>query len=91
MALAGAQESGFESLIDRTDKSSIFAPSPPDRRPEYWLAILFLFSLALVNPWVRGDGVGYYAYLRAPIIEHSLNFENDYRSGNASFRGPRLD
>lgn len=78
-------------MIDRTDKSSIFAPSPPDRRPEYWLVILFLFSLALVNPWVRGDGVGYYAYLRAPIIEHSLNFENDYRSANASFRGPRLD
>ncbi len=44
-----------------------------------------------MNPWVRGDGVGYYAYLRAPIIEHSLNFENDYRSANPSFRGPRLD
>ena len=44
-----------------------------------------------MNPWVRGDGVGYYAYLRAPIIEHSLNFENDYRSANTSFRGPRVD
>lgn len=53
--------------------------------------MLFLFSLLLVNPWVRGDGVGYYAYLRAPIIEHNLNFENDYRSANPSFRGPRLD
>jgi hypothetical protein len=78
-------------LIDRTKKSSIYTTYRHDRRPEYWLGILFLFSLPLVNPWVRGDGVGYYAYLRAPIIEHSLNFENDYRSANASFRGRRLD
>jgi hypothetical protein len=78
-------------LIDRTKKSSIYAPLQQDRRPEYWLGALFLFSLLLMNPWVRGDGVGYYAYLRAPIIEHSLNFENDYRYANASFRGPRLD
>lgn len=60
-------------------------------RPEFWLLILFLVTLPLINPWVRGDGVGYYAYLRAPIIEHSLNFENDYRSANASFRGGRVD
>jgi len=78
-------------LIDRTERSSIYAPLQHDRRPEYWLGIFFLFSLLLVNPWVRGDGVGYYAYLRAPIIEHSLNFENDYRYANASFRGARLD
>jgi hypothetical protein len=78
-------------LIEHTEKSSIYAPLQSDRRPEFWLGVLFLFSLLLVNPWVRGDGVGYYAYLRAPIIEHSLNFENDYRSANASFRGPRLD
>jgi len=78
-------------LIERTKKSAIYAPLQHDRRPEYWLAAIFLFSLLLMNPWVRGDGVGYYAYLRAPIIEHSLNFENDYRSANASFREPRLD
>jgi hypothetical protein len=78
-------------LIDPTDNSSRYAPRPFHRRPEFWLTIFFLVSLVLVNPWVRGDGVGYYAYLRAPIIEHSLNFENDYRSANASFRGPRLD
>jgi hypothetical protein len=61
------------------------------RRPELWLVLLFVLSLVLLNPWIRGDGVGYYAYLRAPVIEHSLNFENDYRFANASFRGPRLD
>jgi hypothetical protein len=51
----------------------------------------FLLSLPLVNPWIRGDGVGYYALARAPLIEHSLNFERDYRSGNASFRDARVD
>ena len=44
-----------------------------------------------MNPWVRGDGIGYYALARAPLIEHSLNFERDYRSGNASFRDARFD
>jgi hypothetical protein len=62
-----------------------------DRRPEFWLWLLFLASLVLINPWVRGDGVGYYAYLRAPIIGHNLDFEPDYRAANASFIGPRLD
>ncbi|HWO31952.1 MAG TPA: hypothetical protein VNO32_24415, partial [Candidatus Acidoferrum sp.] len=55
------------------------------------LLILFLLSLPLVNPWVRGDGVGYYAYARAPLIEHSLDFTHDYQSANESFRGERLD
>ncbi len=76
-------------MIDSTEKSP--HPIPPFGRPEIWLGLLFLITLPLVNPWIRGDGVGYYAYLRAPIIEHSLNFENDYRSANASFRGPRVD
>jgi hypothetical protein len=70
------------------------APPPgntTDRRPELWLWLLFLISLVLINPWVRGDGVGYYAYLRAPIIGHNLDFEPDYRAANASFIGPRLD
>jgi hypothetical protein len=44
-----------------------------------------------MNPWIRGDGIGYYALARAPLIEHNLNFERDYRSGNASFRGARVD
>jgi hypothetical protein len=26
------------------------------------LFILFLLTLPLVNPWVRGDGIGYYSY-----------------------------
>ena len=78
-------------MIDSTEKSHRPVARSFRRQPEFWLSGVFLLSLTLINPWVRGDGVGYYAYLRAPIIEHSLNFENDYRSANASFRGPRLD
>jgi hypothetical protein len=55
------------------------------------LVFLFLLSLVLLNPWVRGDGVGYYAFARAPLIEHSLNFEHDYVAANTSFREARLD
>jgi len=40
---------------------------------------------------VRGDGVGYYAFARAPLIEHNLDFTRDYQHANESFRGPRLD
>jgi hypothetical protein len=32
------------------------------------LALLFALSLPLFNPWVRGDGVGYYAFGRALAI-----------------------
>jgi hypothetical protein len=40
---------------------------------------------------VRGDGVGYYAYARAPLIEHNLDFTHDYQQANTSFREHRLD
>ena len=36
----------------------------------------------LVNPIVHGDGVGYYAYVRAPLIEQNLDFTEDYRRAN---------
>jgi MFS family permease len=67
------------------------SPVRPSRRSERLLLLLFLFSLPFLNPWVRGDGVGYYAFARAPLIEHSLDFTEDYRHANESFRGPRLD
>jgi hypothetical protein len=52
---------------------------------EKLLFFLFLLTLPLVNPWVRGDGVGYYAYLRSSLIDHDLRFENDYLAANKSF------
>jgi len=61
------------------------------RKTERRLLLFFLLSLVLLNPWVRGDGVGYYAFARAPLIEHSLDFEHDYIAANTSFREARLD
>ncbi len=50
---------------------------------------MFLGSLALVNPIVHGDGVGYYAYARAPLIQHNLRFEEDWRHANLYFSQSR--
>ena len=61
------------------------------RRFERILLVIFLFTLPLLNPWVRGDGVGYYAYVRAPLIEHDLDFTHDYQWANESFREARCD
>jgi hypothetical protein len=51
-----------------------------------WLIALFLLSLPFVNPWVHGDGVGYYAFARALLIEHRLDFRNDWLNADAEFR-----
>jgi hypothetical protein len=67
------------------------SPQPAPRKTERLLLVLFLLSLPMLNPWVRGDGVGYYAYARAPLIEHSLDFTHDYQQANTSFRENRLD
>ena len=45
----------------------------PDKY-EKILIVLFLLTIPLSNPWVRGDGVGYYAYARAMLIEHQPGF-----------------
>ncbi len=58
---------------------------------EKLLFFLFLLTLPLVNPWVRGDGVGYYAYLRSTLIGHDLRFENDYLVANESFLISHVD
>jgi Dolichyl-phosphate-mannose-protein mannosyltransferase len=60
-------------------------------RFDRWLLLVFLMTLPLMNPWIRGDGVGYYAFARALLIEHRLDFQRDYQSGNAAFRDARLD
>ena len=66
-------------------------PQKDTPRYEWIIFLLFLATLPLANPWVRGDGVGYYAYARAPLIEHSLDFAHDYQSANQSFREDRVD
>lgn len=50
--------------------------------------LLFLLSLPLVTPYLRGDGVGYYAYVASAIIDHDLYFENEYRHADSwHYRG----
>lgn len=55
------------------------------------LVLIFVVTLPLINPWVRGDGVGYYAFARALLIEHRLNFEKDWLAANMSFRMGKID
>jgi len=55
------------------------------------LALLFILTLPLINPWVRGDGVGYYAFARSMLIEHRLDFTKDWLAANSSFRMGRVD
>jgi hypothetical protein len=78
-------------VVSFEERRILSAPNTPTRKLRRALLFIFLLSLALVNPWVRGDGVGYYAFARAPLIEHSLNFEHDYINANTGFRETRLD
>lgn len=50
------------------------------------LIVLFVLTLPLINPWVRGDGVGYYAFARSLLIEHRLDFQKDWLDANQEFR-----
>ena len=59
--------------------------------PEKLMCVLFLLTLPLINPWVRGDGVGYYAYARAILIQHNLDFRPDWEHANESFRMDKLN
>src|SRR5262249_49537434 len=52
---------------------------------------LFVLTLPFSNPWIRGDGVGYYAFARAVLIQHNLDFTADYQHANSSFRDGRVD
>ena len=77
-------------LLD--ESPGLFPPAPPvDRSRRYTriLLLLFLCTFPLVNPIVHGDGVGYYAYIRAPLIQHNLRFEEDWRDANLNFSQSR--
>src|ERR1700732_2667969 len=54
------------------------------------LFVCFVLTLPMVNPTVHGDGVGYYAYARAMLIQHNLRFEEDWRHANKFFSAARI-
>ena len=55
------------------------------------LVLLFVLSLPIVNPWLHGDGGGYYAYVHSLLFDHDLQFEDEWRAGNTSFVMSRVD
>lgn len=55
------------------------------------LAAPFLVLLLLVNPYVRGDGNGYYAWLTSPIIDGDVDFGNQYLRADPMFRAGFVD
>jgi hypothetical protein len=83
---------GGEGVAVAAPLSRVTAPSfKLFAAKEKLLFFLFLLTLPLANPWVRGDGVGYYSYLRSALIDHDLHFENDYLEGNQSFVSSLVD
>ena len=66
------------------------APRGAVQRAPRWhgwlLWALMLATLPLVNPHIRSDGNEYYAYVRSIIIDHDLQFDDEYARGEATFR-----
>lgn len=88
---AGAQAEITSSPAPRNMTSAEICPRKMLSRSEKILVALFLLTLPFANPWVRGDGVGYYAFARSILIGHNLDFHQDWLSANASFRMGRVD
>jgi hypothetical protein len=78
-----------DSVVERNDKS-VRTPASVKFPPRVML-VLLLLTLPLMNPWVRGDGVGYYAFARALLTQRNLDFAPDYQHANEGFREARLD
>ncbi len=38
------------------------------------LFLVFVLSLPFLKAYVAGDGVGFYAYVRSPLIDHNFSF-----------------
>lgn len=55
------------------------------RRVAAW-TLAVVASLAAVNPYVRGDGNGYYAWLVSPVVDGDLDFENQFRRADPLFQ-----
>jgi hypothetical protein len=51
-----------------------------------WLLLIYILTLPLLQPWVNSDGIAYYSQLRSIIIDHNLQFENEFRHYQEQFR-----
>jgi hypothetical protein len=43
------------------------------------LFIVFILSLPFLHAQITGDGIGYYAYIRSPLVDHNFGFSSDFR------------
>lgn len=92
-----SHEPNSERRVRQLSRALMYSQSAatPERRKisnyQVALILLFVLTLPLLNPWVRGDGVGYYAYARSLLIEHKLDFTQDWLRANTSFQMGRLD
>lgn len=50
-----------------------------------------LASCFVVNPYVRGDGNGYFAWLASTVVDGDLDFRNQYRHADPLFSSAYLD
>ena len=70
--------SAFEVTLQAPAQSGSRPPAKVDRR--LWLALAALLVLIALTfkPVVQNDGVGYYAYLHTVLVDHDLDFTNEY-------------
>ena len=48
-------------------------------RAEKILLLLFVLTLPFIQPQIRYDGIGYYAWARSLLIDHNLQFQGDWK------------
>jgi hypothetical protein len=51
----------------------------PRSKYEKALFVLFILSLPFLHAIVNGDGFGYYAYIRSPLVDHNFSFSSDFQ------------
>jgi hypothetical protein len=54
-------------------------------RGEAVLVTAMVATLPFVNPYLRGEGNGTYAYVRSLVLDRDLRFDNEYRRGDPAF------
>jgi len=53
--------------------------------------LALLASVLVVNTHIRGDGNGYYAWLASAVVDHDLDFRNQYQHADPLFRNYHID